>query len=292
MAGEYYTQEEAIKKLALSKTELSNLVREGKLREFRVEGQPKYKTKEIDALAAEINPTFHSPGDGSSSDTGSESAIELLPADGSDGGTDVLSLEETGQPLASLDDTSAKEDTVITPAGVNVFDEDELAGLDADPMAKTQIAPSVTDELSIESGSGGSGLMDMTRESDDTSLGAELLDEIYSGEETAPDKAPPEVAAAGQPESFEHVEEPAVAPVAPRMVVQVEDPFAGLFSGVLMAACVVLGFAGFVLAGLVVDTLPGFVGWMASMWYIWLIIAVVITGIGAGVGFVVGKRTG
>jgi len=286
--GEYYTQEQAMKKLALSKDDLVDLVREGKLREFRVDGQPNYKVKEIDTLAMELNPTFSNSDDESSFGTGSDSAIELLPADASDGGTDVLSLEETGEPVAPVN-TPSKEDTVITPAGVNVFDEDELAGLDADPMAKTQIAHSISDELQIEgSGSGGgSGLLDMTRESDDTSLGAELLDEIYSGEETQPDKAPPELA--GQPESFEQISEPA-APAVPRMVVQVEDPWAGLFSGLLIGACAVLLFAGFVTVGLVQNTLPGFVGSMASMWYLWLIIAVVISGIGAGAGYFLGKR--
>ena len=36
-------------------------------------------------------------------------------------------------------------------------------------------------KLSLESVGSGSGLLDLTRESDDTSLGAELLDEIYPG---------------------------------------------------------------------------------------------------------------
>ncbi len=280
----YYSQEEAMKKLALGKTQLANLVREGKMREFRVEGQTKYKIDDIDALAAEINPMVGSGMDESSTDGASESAIELLPVDATDGATDAISLEETGDHLPPPG--PSKEDTVITPAGVSVFDEDELAGMDADPMAKTQIAPSVTDELSIEGG-GGSGLMDMTRESDDTSLGAELLDEIYSGDETQPDKAPPEVGAHG--EGLEHIEEPAVQ--VPRMVVQVEDPLGGLFTGLLVVAAVLLGFAGLVGAGLVVGTLPGFIGQLASIWFIWPIIAVVLTVAGLGLGYVLGKQT-
>jgi hypothetical protein len=279
-----YTQDEAMKKLALGKEDLANLVREGKLREFRVEGKTTYKTAEIDALAAELNPLVASGMDESSSDGSSESAIELLPVDATDGGTDAISLEETGEHLAPT--SRSKEDTVITPAGVSVFDEDELAGMDADPMAKTQIAPSVTDELSIEGG-GGSGLMDMTRESDDTSLGAELLDEIYSGDETQPDKPSPEVR--GHQEAFGQIEEPAVQ--VPRMVVQVEDPFAGLFTGLVVAAVVLLGFAGLVGAGLVVGILPGFVGSLASIWFIWPIIAIVLVGAGLGVGYVLGKQT-
>ncbi len=280
----YYSQEEAMKKLSLDKGDLANLVREGKMREFRVEGQTKYKVQDIDALAAELNPMVGSGMDGSSADGASESAIELLPVDATDGGTDAISLEETGEHLAPT--PPSKEDTVITPAGVSVFDEDELAGMDADPMAKTQIAPSVTDELSIEGG-GGSGLLDMTRESDDTSLGAELLDEIYSGDETQPDKAPPEVA--GHPEAFDQIEEPAVQ--VPRMVVQVEDSLSGLFTGLVVAAVILLGFAGLVGAGLVVGILPGFVGSLASIWFVWPIIAVVLAAAGLGLGYVLGKQT-
>jgi hypothetical protein len=281
----YYSQDEAMKRLALGKTQIANLVRDGKMREFRIEGQTKYKVDDIDALAAEINPMVGSGMDESSTDGASESAIELLPVDATDGGTDAISLEETGDHLVPA--PPSKEDTVITPAGVSVFDEDELAGMDADPMAKTQIAPSVTDELSIEGG-GGSGLMDMTRESDDTSLGAELLDEIYSGDETQPDKAPPPEVG-GQGEAFGQIEEPAVR--VPRMVVQVDDPFGGLFTGLVVVAVVLLGFAGLVGAGLVVGTLPGFIGQLASIWFIWPIIAVVVTAIGLGLGYVLGKQT-
>lgn len=284
--GGYYTQDEAMKKLALGKEDLDNLVREGKLREFRVDGQPKYKTSEIDALAAEINPAGGS--DASSTDFGSESAIELTPADASDSGTDVVSLEETGDQLAPI--SPSKEDTVITPAGVSVFDEDELTGMDADPMAKTQIAQSVTDELSIEGGSG-SGLLDMTRESDDTSLGAELLDEIYSGDETQPDKAIPggEPAAAVQPEAFDQPEE-VITPAPARMMVQVVDAGAGLFTGLIVAAAILLGFSGMVAAFLVPNIVPGFIGWLSTQIYIWIVIAIVVTGAGLGLGFFLGKR--
>lgn len=71
----------------------------------------------------------------------------------------------------------AKEDTRITPAakaGISVFDDDELE-VDTDPMGKTHVAPAVEDFDAVGSGS---GLLDLTRESDDTSLGAELLDVI------------------------------------------------------------------------------------------------------------------
>ena len=39
------------------------------------------------------------------------------------------------------------------------------------------------DDLTLESVGSGSGLLDLTRESDDTSLGAELLEEVYSSDD-------------------------------------------------------------------------------------------------------------
>ncbi len=87
-------------------------------------------------------------------------------------GSDVIKLD-------SSDDVrkKSKEDTRITPAakaGISVFDDDELE-VDTDPMGKTHVAPAVEDFDAVGSGS---GLLDLTRESDDTSLGAELLDVI------------------------------------------------------------------------------------------------------------------
>jgi len=289
MAGEYYTLQEVLQKLALTEDQVNNLVREGRIREFRIEGQVQYKVSEIDELAAEINPSVVSASDSSATDSGSESAIELLPVDSTDGGTDVVSLDESGEQAPTV--TPSKEDTVITPAGVSVFDEDELAGLDADPMAKTQIAPSVTDELSLEGGGSGSGLLDLTRESDDTSLGAELLDEIYSGEETMPQEQAPVAVEEAAPEGFEGVEEPAPAAASAvrAVAVQMIDPLAAVFTGLLVAAAVLLGFSGLVAVSLTMGVLPSFIGKLAENILFTLIGAVVIVVAGLVVGLISAK---
>ncbi len=57
-------------------------------------------------------------------------------------------------------------------------------GGEDDDSAETRVADAVDEELSLESVGSGSGLLDLTRESDDTSLGAELLDEVWEGEES------------------------------------------------------------------------------------------------------------
>ncbi len=53
-----------------------------------------------------------------------------------------------------------------------------------DDSAETRVADAFDEELSLEAVGSGSGLLDLTRESDDTSLGAELLDEVWDSEES------------------------------------------------------------------------------------------------------------
>jgi hypothetical protein len=63
-------------------------------------------------------------------------------------------------------------------SGINVLSSDDSQ---ADPMAQTSISSGMSgtgDSMNLEGVGSGSGLLDLTRESDDTSLGAELLDEI------------------------------------------------------------------------------------------------------------------
>ena len=107
---------------------------------------------------------------------------DVAPAADSPG--DAIDLEsDEAQAPANTEQEDQREAT-----GVSVFDADEVE--QADPKAETQVeSPAVDDEeLALESVASGSGLLDLTRESDDTSLGAELLDEIYpSGEESEGD---------------------------------------------------------------------------------------------------------
>ncbi|MBT5365029.1 MAG: hypothetical protein HOL14_00695, partial [Phycisphaerae bacterium] len=52
-------------------------------------------------------------------------------------------------------------------------------GGEDDDSAETRVADALDEELSLEAVGSGSGLLDLTNESDDTSLGAELLDEVW-----------------------------------------------------------------------------------------------------------------
>lgn len=97
-------------------------------------------------------------------------------------GSSIISLEPSGGDSAAPKQ-AAKEDTQVTNkpkedsglgGGISVFDEDEL-GIESDPLGETQISSGLAEFDAVGSGS---GLLDLTQESDDTSLGAELLDVI------------------------------------------------------------------------------------------------------------------
>jgi excisionase family DNA binding protein len=103
----------------------------------------------------------------------------------SDDATSVLSYDELG------------EDTVVTEEGINVLGEtDGDYQLTDDTMAETLAGLGATGEASLEEieddvnldsfGGSGSGLLDLSLQADDTSLGG-ILDEIYTNEdENAP----------------------------------------------------------------------------------------------------------
>ena len=159
MAKMFYTLEETAQKLGVSEDEVKAMASDGSIQQFRDRDRLMFKRDQVDGLATKKG------------DSG-----DLIP-------------------LADSGDTSqqSSQDTAGTPSessGVDVFDSGEVKA--ADPAAQTEVSePTVADEedLSLDSVGSGSGLLDLTRESDDTSLGAELLDEIYPTDEGTDEKA-------------------------------------------------------------------------------------------------------
>ena len=211
MAKTFYSAKEAAEKLGKSENDLKDLVRAGKLREFRDAGTVNYKVTDVDVLSkgAAPPPKPVSPGasgarSGIAKSMGSkagssvsgasqsgeillepaeESGISLMPS-----GSDIMSLEAVdaddtavGSRMKQKKKEDSKGGSSVPSVGINVFDDDELDE-HVDPLAQT----AVTDVagLALDGIGSGSGILDLTRESDDTSLGAELLEEIYTGDET------------------------------------------------------------------------------------------------------------
>jgi len=278
MAVDYYTLQQTLNKLALTQDQLSHLVREGRLREFRVEGEQRYKVAEVDDLAAELNPSVGTTGDGAS-----ESAIELLPVDSTDGGSDVITLDESGEHTPTQD-APKNEDTVITPAGVNVFDEDELAGLDADPMAKTQIAPTLEEQLTGQGVGSGSGLLDLTRESDDTSLGAEVLGHIDVDGGLGSDDS---MGAGNLAETSAPV---AAAPAAAQVVmVEAADPNAAFFGGMIVGGIIAALILMLTTIPAMLGHVPGYLESLKNNGAILVVVLVVVAAASGAIGMFAAK---
>ncbi len=167
MAKMFYTMEEAAQKLGVSEAEIKEMAVSGKLQQFRDRDKLMFKREQVDAMASSEGSTLGGGEIGSDTD-------QLMPLVDS-GDTDAIDLASSGSATGIEDPRGA--------TGISVFDAGEIG--EADPLAQTQMTSSgsVTDdaELSLESVGSGSGLLDLTHESDDTSLGAELLDEIYPG---------------------------------------------------------------------------------------------------------------
>lgn len=252
-------------------------------------------------------------------DSGSGTDILSL-SDDSMGATGDLVLEPVGEEddsginLAgsgpsdqiSLDDTTAageedeRESTRVSSIGVSVFDDDEVEQ-DADPLAQTVVSGGSGGLLGVDSTGSGSGLLDLTRESDDTSLGAELLDEIYPADEGGGEMG--EATRAGlaedlpeseEVEAFVPSEEVARRPAA-AVRTRVEfapDAVSTGLTGMLFVSVLVMCIAGLAAAATAQDAWPAL---LDILYKNNLIVGAASLGallLALGIGYFIGKRGG
>jgi excisionase family DNA binding protein len=153
------------------------------------------------------------------------------PSESAADSDEILLAPETGAPLMSNDLTDA--DTALTGLGTSVLgDTDQDYQVTDDTMAETSIPTSPTGttpevpleeiegDVNLDSFGSGSGLLDLSLQADDTSLGG-ILDEIYTAEEEGKElgEAEGDSAAAMAAEADQMVPEEglAAAPLAPEM---------------------------------------------------------------------------
>jgi len=154
MAKMFYTIEEAAEKLGKSVNDVQRMAESGQLQEFRDRDRLMFKKEQVDLLAGGGDDDVLKFGD------------DLEP----------LSLSSSGSG-SGLGLDKGKEST-----GMSIFDPDDIET--ADPSAQTQVSDLGLDAgFDLDSASSGSGLLDLTKEADDTSLGADLLEDVY-GQET------------------------------------------------------------------------------------------------------------
>jgi hypothetical protein len=154
MAKMFYTIEEAAEKLGKSAEDVQQMADSGQLQEFRDRDRLMFKKEQVDLIAG-------------------------------GGEDDMLKLGDDLEPLSLSSSGSASAmglDALQDGTGISIFDPDDTET--ADPSEQTQVTDTGMEAgFELDSASSGSGLLDLTKEADDTSLGADLLDDVY-GQDT------------------------------------------------------------------------------------------------------------
>jgi excisionase family DNA binding protein len=205
--------------------------------------------------------------------------------------SEILLAPETGAPLMSNDLTDA--DTALTGLGTNVLGEtDQDYAITDDTMAETAVpmgTGGTTPEVPLEEIEGdvnldtfgsGSGLLDLSLQADDTSLGG-ILDEIYTaedegGKELGEAEGDSEMAVAAEADQMISEEEitapqaaPEMAAIARPMIEVAPDSQSNTLGMLLFLPLVIVIYTTVVAIAGQRDVMPSILGSIqAFIWYI------------------------
>ncbi|MHC4217303.1 MAG: hypothetical protein ACYSU7_02495 [Planctomycetota bacterium] len=269
MAKMFYTLEEVCGKLAKNEDEVKEMVRTGQIQEFRDRDKLMFKVEQVDLLASgdEDTSDVHLELDDTSASSGSASGVALKD-------DSAIGLEES------------REGT-----GVSVFDTDH----GGEDTGRAPAEEGFEEDLGLEAVGSGSGLLDLTRESDDTSLGAELLEEVYQSDEAVeiPAHASGLFEAAAAEKPGEEIAPPPGAAV-PMVIEAYDGSGSGLGAGLLIGAlaalvCVaIVGIVGVSGATPLLATKIGASANSVMMWGAGLLGVTIVLGL---VGLFIGKAS-
>jgi len=269
----FYTLDEAAAKLGKSPDEVRDMAKSGQLQEFRDRDKLMFKREQIDLIS------------------GGGDDMDIIPLADS-GELEPISLASSGS-VAGIKDE--KEST-----GISIFEAENTD--DSDPSAVTRVSSGPIglvdpgDDARGKSASGSGGLLDLTREGDDTSLGANLLEDVY-GSDTVAQQTAIEPATGGdlfESPSGEAVDPGTGAPVgAVLMMPEAYDGAgSGLVGGLAIGMIVSIGIAAFtVIMGLTSTTGGGMVAVIGDKFMILIGVMAGVTLLAAVIGWVLGKRT-
>jgi len=323
MAKMFYTLDETKSALGKGEEDIKQLTREGRLREFRDGPRLMFKADQVEQLKGELGGGSLDQVDlAPSGDSGAP--IGLVDSRGASGSgvgialsdNDATGMSGSGMQMQMKDDTALAQDLGLSgsiggmpspgrPAGgtmsgsglsgtaggrggVSVFTADDSIE-HADPGAQTAITPS--DQVNLEGVGSGSGLLDLTRESDDTSLGAELLDEIAPAAGKGKRKGPVSDSAMA-----EGLAEPRRGVTAPPVFVEAYDSSNLAFGMMAFGAALFCLIGAFVVTCAVVGTRPAIINTIAGepgaarpLWML-AVAGAAVAGIFALFGLLAGKR--
>ena len=365
MAGMFYSLDEAAEKLNKTTEEVKQIVKEGKLREFRDGPNLLFKVEEVEALMSEMGdiepkeipetelevpepetlepdisepeipepelPELEAlepeeipePKKAPKPEEVPEPEMPNLEATDIEAPgpsleeedmdlDEILLAPETGTPVLSDDLTDA--DTALTGQGTSVLGQtDRDYEVTDDTMADTVIPPGtsevpleeIEEDVNLDSFGSGSGLLDLSLQADDTSLGG-ILDEIYTAEgegpeagEVAPvaDSAAAMAVDADQMIPDEGLAAPVTAQEAPalattQLIEMAPDKQSNILGMMLFLPLIAVIYTTVVAVAGAFDIMPSILESIQS--FIWYIVAaaIVATGLIAGMSFMMGgERT-
>ena len=180
MAGMFYSLQEVAEKLSKTEEEVKQIVKEGRLREFRDGPNLLFKVDEVEALMSDTSIMKSRASSAKPEQETGEDEISLAP--------------ETTEGLAAGEGLT-DADTAIAGEEISTLGETDRERLpEDDTMDETKVVPDeasleeIEEDVNLDSFGSGSGLLDLSLQADDTSLGG-ILDEIYTpeGEEARQD---------------------------------------------------------------------------------------------------------
>jgi excisionase family DNA binding protein len=187
MAGMFYSLQEVAAKLNIKEEEVKEIIKQGRLREFRDGSNLLFKVDEVEALMSDTSIASMRKTSSKAKPTAEDEEISLAPEpsegpveSGSDTtaapgqGVDVLGEADSDYKLA--DDTLG-ETKVIPDKGA--LGDDTLS--EAKAASGEASLEEIEGDVNLDTFGSGSGLLDLSLQADDTSLGG-ILDEIYTPE--------------------------------------------------------------------------------------------------------------
>jgi hypothetical protein len=195
MAGTFYSLKETCDKLGKTEDEVLNLVNSGRLREFRIGSDVRYKADEVHALLSDTSsigmekPT-EAPAEEKPKEEAQAEEIFLAP-DAPEKISEEISLSDADTQIVE-DGIKVLGETDSDTASALKEGDETFKGLE-EPVAgspgKESSIEEIDKDVSLDTFGSGSGLLDLSLQADDTSLGG-ILDEIYTPGQDAKGAAP------------------------------------------------------------------------------------------------------
>jgi hypothetical protein len=255
--------EEAAEQIGKSVDDVKKMIAEGKLQEFKQNDEVMVKSDQL-ALVVE----------------GGE-----VNLDDSVMG-DAMSLEDSFSDIIELDDASS------SGSAIGLADSNEATGISAFDTALAQETPAAAaggdDEFNLDSLESGSQMLDLTRESDDSMVGAELMSQSFEDDEMLdlPSSASGIFNRMDDDGGAQSVA--AALGNSPMSVPMVVEEYDGASSGMALGGMIAAALA-FIVIAIMATGGSGIASWFNST--MGLGIPLIVLVVLLGVGFVVGRAT-